>query len=106
MARNPRRPKTVPVMGVPFDVKWDQDCDDARGDCDGTGREIRIGKHDGENVSEGSTLLHETLHAILFISGLDEILERREKGLEETVVRTLEAALYPILPLLVKAGKP
>lgn len=47
--------------------------------------------------SEKSTLLHEILHAIMFITGQNEILEFEQ---EEAIVRAIENGLFPLVDLV------
>lgn len=94
-------------MGVPFTIKWDAAVEgEDRGDCEAEGAVIRIAPLSEHTATKppASTLLHEIIHAALYVSGLEDVLERKEPGLDETIVRVLESALFPLIPAIVKAA--
>jgi hypothetical protein len=81
----------VPVLGIPFDVHFveEVDKDHSMGECDGPERAIKI-KHAQTPEMLESTLLHEVCHAILYTSGISELLEENQ---EEAIVVALENGL-------------
>lgn len=94
-----RRPKRIVVMGVPFRVEWDHHFEDGTqlGETDGGHRVIRIASHKGREGELASTLLHELMHAVLYVSGMEDVLDNYRKELDETVVTALEHGLFPLL---------
>lgn len=50
-------------------------------------------KHDTQDEVD-ATLLHETIHAALFISGITNVIKTEEE--EEAIVVALEHALHPL----------
>jgi ssRNA-specific RNase YbeY (16S rRNA maturation enzyme) len=105
-----KRPTSVNVMGVPFEIKWDHvfpapaaDEDPTMGEMDGTSRTIMIAPHH-KSGELASTLMHELIHAVLHVSGQDDHLERHSKELEETIVRVIENGMFPLLGVIRSVG--
>ena len=112
MARQTKkRPTQVLISGIPFEVRYeekvyaleDKEQKDALvGFTRGDQRQIQISLT--ENKTEAlieSTLLHETLHAILYLAGQSDILEGADPSedhdkLEEGLVTALENGLSQI----------
>ncbi len=94
-------------MGVPFRIMWDYVFDNPEdmGDTDGHNRVIRIASHDGRREELASTVLHEFMHAVLYVSGLEDTIDGYRKDLDETTVRVMEHGLFPLLPMIVALTK-
>ena len=99
-ATPPQLPTRVNVMGIPFRVEWNASLDENHGEMIGGDRVIRIGPHTGRESDIAFSYCHEILHAILYVAGLDEVLEEKGEKLEETITRTLEHGLAPLIPHL------
>ena len=86
-------PDSVPILGEDFTVK-SEEMKDAAGDTMGGHRRIRIdfSDHDSQDEVE-STLLHETMHAILYVSGVSNLLE---ENVEEAIIVALEHGLHKL----------
>ena len=56
---------------------------------------INLNRHDNEDLLK-STLLHEIIHAILFITGQNELLDSKQ---EEGLVRAIEHGLADIVTI-------
>jgi hypothetical protein len=82
---------TVPVLGVPFEVQFvkDVDAEHSYGETEGPERRIKVKKSLPPDMLE-ATLLHEIIHAILYTSGVGEMLN---ENLEEAIVVALENGL-------------
>ena len=96
MAKAPKTPKvgkseTIPILGIPFNVQYVEEVDKEQsyGETEGPERSIKIKSTATPEIRE-ATLLHETMHAILYTSGVGELLE---ENLEEAVVVALENGL-------------
>lgn len=82
------RPRRIKVCGVWFSIQYveglvDEKGEAMSGDCAPTTRKIRIctAQNDTPELIE-ATLLHEVLHAILFVTGQSQHLKSdREEGL-------------------------
>lgn len=86
-----KKPDTVSVMGIEFQVKHPKKVDDgnAYGLTKGGDHHIEIaGNLQGDAFER--VLLHETIHAILYVSGITEILDEAK---EEAIVLALEHGL-------------
>lgn len=109
-----KRPATLPIGAVPFDVEWDAS-NRSRGDKDDYGETlypqcllfVNEEKCEDQAAIE-RTLLHEGSHGAFFVSGLDEIFDQiREKfgfNFEEVVCTVIENNLHPYICALVKLG--
>jgi hypothetical protein len=88
----------IPIMGIPFTitfpVKVDKK-DNHVGESDGTERTIKVKKSLTDDVKR-STLLHEILHSILYVTGQAENLTEKQ---EEAIVLALEHGLDPLVTL-------
>jgi len=96
MKRNrAKHPDTLEIMGAVFTIKYldklkDEDGTDLSGMMEGTIRTIKINmsQHAHDEILE-RTLLHEITHAVLYMSGISELLEKQE----EAIVIALENGL-------------
>lgn len=89
--KGPRLPSAIKVLGVEFKIRLMPAVDD-HGACDGPHRLIMVSEEQDQDEAE-STLLHETIHAALFVSGHSETLgSEREEG----IVLALEHALHTL----------
>lgn len=84
-------PNQVTVLGHVYSIEYHDEvlAGSASGYCDNEGRTLHI----LQDESWRATLLHEMLHAILFISGHSFTFS---PGTEEALVRALEHGLGPI----------
>ena len=94
------------VTGIPFEIRYedsvcdpdDKEREELAGLTTGAQRTIQVST--SVNLSEElieSTLLHETLHAILYNTGISEVLsELSNEKLEEGLVIALENGLSQI----------
>jgi hypothetical protein len=94
-----KRPTKVNVLGVPFSIEYVADLkasdgDTVMGETLGEERTIRIctTKNKNQELVE-AVILHEIIHAALYISGQTERLGDKH---EESLVLALENALAPI----------
>jgi hypothetical protein len=101
-------PSAVSVLGQTFSVQVvaglrDTDGEELFGLTDGDRRLIRVcsAKNDAEGLE--ATLLHEVIHATLYVAGLNELMDER---LEEGLVRALEHGLGRLYARRVDAGWP
>ncbi|MBA2680996.1 MAG: hypothetical protein H0U76_21695 [Ktedonobacteraceae bacterium] len=89
-------PRSVKVLGVKFRVKYvdglvNSKADALYGDCDGPGHTIRIcTKLNKTPQACEATLMHEVIHAILYLTGQSELLSEDR---EEALVLSLENGL-------------
>lgn len=90
----PPRPTDISVLGVNFKIVYPRkiDNDDSLGECEAGSRIIKIKAGLSDELFE-ATLLHETLHAILALSGQAEHLKH---DLEEGIVLAIETGLGAI----------
>lgn len=89
--KTPILPKEVVVLGQAFKIRLMPAVDDD-GSCDGPRRLIQVSEEQDQEAAD-STLLHEIIHAALFVSGHAETLgNEREEGL----VLVLEHALHAL----------
>lgn len=79
----------VDVLGRSYKVKVKKLSKELYGDCDTDKAVLRLNSRHGDLAT---TLVHETIHAALFESGLKHILDNHE-GLEEAIVRAIEHGL-------------
>jgi hypothetical protein len=91
-----RLPTSLRIMGVDFSIQYlDALPDDELGEMDGPGRVIKINKRQPREDQE-STLLHEVLHAVLYLTGQSELLKHKR---EESLVLAIEAGLHSLYQL-------
>lgn len=84
----PNLPNEITVLGQTFQIRLVPSVDDD-GTCDGPNRMITVSETQTQAEAD-STLLHEIIHAALFVSGHAETLgDDREEG----IVLALEHAL-------------
>ena len=106
----PRLPRKIKILGQVWRVLYvkdlrvssdeDDDSDDERvsGLSDGNRRTISICTTSNRTPAEvHSTLIHEILHSIIFVSGQRNLLTPAQ---EEALVVALEHGLAPVLSLL------
>ena len=87
-------PKEIKVLGRTFEVKYPKkvDKEDSYGETNGPERVIKIRSTLSTSVTE-DTLLHETIHAILYTAGISELLDEDK---EEAIVVALENGLIQL----------
>lgn len=92
MARRPAKPKSVVILGIPFEIIYKalpQKDEKNYGECHVMDRKIVVhDKLEGE-ILEG-TILHEVCHGILNLSGAAEFMSEEQ---EEAAVLALETGL-------------
>lgn len=81
---------TINVMGKGYKVVYANLDPDTYGECHGPKSEIRINR-DASPEQKRATLVHELIHAILYETGLNHVLE--DHNLEEALVRATEHGL-------------
>lgn len=93
-----RLPTKLQIAGITFKVKYVPDLASEThpgqlyGDCDVDERVIRINKVLHKTAGEyRATLLHESLHAALRVTGWAEVLGDKQ---EEALIQALENALF------------
>ncbi len=97
MPRKTRPIDKVVILGVPFEIRYEERKAAKGGDLgevDSDDRIIRVDSSQAKDDLEATTL-HEVLHAILHISGMVHLLPNGK--LEEGIVRALEAGLRPLV---------
>lgn len=93
-----KRPSSTEILGQQFKIEHLDHIPAAAdegvvyGETDSLKRSIKMKKTDDDDSYE-STLLHETIHGILGISGLTELLEG---NMEEALVLALENGLHKL----------
>jgi hypothetical protein len=100
MKRNYKAKEIVDILGIPFDVEYVEKIKDIEdgllsGESDGSRHKISISK--SENQTEDhieSTILHEIIHSILYISGQNATLANM--AIEEGIVLALENGLHKL----------
>lgn len=98
-----RRPAQLEILGVPFSVTWNKrDMPvDSREDCGETTaweHKMQINSERcGDRATIDSTLLHEIIHAVLYLSGHHASLLGEDVNKEEGLVLALENGLYPVI---------
>lgn len=109
MTKKKKRPTSVTVMGIPFTVLYqpsvvdpdDKDKEELSGLTTGAQRLIQISTsvNTTKELIE-ATLLHETIHAILYVSGMSEMIQAcdptEDDKLEEGIVVALENGISQI----------
>lgn len=88
----------LPIMGIPFKITYPVKVDKKDkhvGESDGVGRTIKIKKGLADEVKT-STILHEIIHSILYVTGQSERLTDEQ---EESLVLALEHGLHPLYEL-------
>jgi hypothetical protein len=98
--KNNNRPNCVQILGIPFRVQHSKKVDGGKalGVMMGANHKIII-KSDVSDTEYESNLLHEILHAILYVSGQSEQLSDEH---EEAIVLALEHGLSQIYQRTVK----
>lgn len=87
------RPKTLRILGQKVRVTYHLELPD--GDLGGFDEQtMTISVVEDDNWK--SHLLHELLHAVIFVSGISEMLSQ---DLEESLVRALEHGLRPFMEI-------
>lgn len=89
---------TIPIMGVPFKITYPAKVDKRDkhvGESDGVNRTIKVKKSLTDDPKR-STILHEIIHSILYVSGQSERLTEEQ---EEALVLALEHGLDPLYEL-------
>lgn len=94
--RKIKLPSTVYPAGIPFKVVEDKLDEDEHGEMIGEMRTIRISSEKSHQSTKWDTLLHEYLHAILYVSGLSQVLDEK---MEEGIVITMECHLKHLIDL-------
>lgn len=97
-------PSQLQVLGIPFKVELVKfDDENQFGEMHGMFRKIQINQ-DLDSRRQWSTLLHEYVHATLYVMGAASVLEH---GLEECITQSLEHGIEQLLqqvgPELVRA---
>jgi hypothetical protein len=100
MNKKSKASEIVNILGVPFTVQYvdrlkDTDNSSLSGETDGSQHLIKISK--SENATSDRvemTLLHEIIHAILYISGQSAAIDNN--SLEEGIVLALENGLHQL----------
>ena len=90
-----KRPTAVPILGQSFDIAYkehlQEDGEDVYGQTDTKEFNIGIDKKSNKDPKTfEATLMHETIHGILGVSGLNELLDEK---LEEAIVVAIENGL-------------
>lgn len=85
-------PKSINVMGHKIKIVLNDDPDN-HGSTNPQERIIYIRKQDSAEVQR-ATLLHETIHCILYFSGLSNLLAAE---MEEAIVVAVESGLFPLV---------
>lgn len=90
------RPTSVMILGYEFEIRYVDDMPDGQqGEMTGDYRLIKIdAAQKGEELL--ATVMHEIIHAALFLTGWSEKLGAEE---EEGIVRALEHTLAPLYQL-------
>lgn len=97
-------PTKITIMGVTFKIKYLTRMGDNFGMTNSATKTISIQKKLPDEEKE-ATLLHECIHAILFVSGSSFMLEsldnteQSQGNFEELLVRALEHGLAPIVKM-------
>ena len=89
--KNPVIPTTIDVGGIEFKVILSKIKD--FGDMDIDTKTIRV-RADLKPEEAFDTLMHETVHAALAVSGLTNILD--DDNLEEAIVRMTDYLIFPL----------
>ena len=86
------KPKTITIAGVPFKIQYKQMND--YGLCDIDKKVITI-RESLSNRETLETILHESLHACLAVSGLSYLLNNEDT--EEALIRCIDSLYIPIV---------
>tara|TARA_R100001198_G_C5198767_1_gene188612 strand:+ start:572 stop:880 length:309 start_codon:yes stop_codon:yes gene_type:complete len=86
------KPKTITIAGVPFKIQYKQMND--YGLCDIDKKVITI-RESLSNQETLETILHESLHACLAVSGLSYLLNNEDT--EEALIRCIDSLYIPIV---------
>lgn len=86
-------PQEVSILGVKFRVELTKLDDGTVGDTVGLYRRIRISE-DVDSKRKWTTLVHEWIHAALFINGVSSVID---ENVEEIIAQTLEHAIEEML---------
>ena len=86
------KPKSISIAGVPFKIQYKQIND--YGLCDIDKRIITI-RESLSNQETLETILHESLHACLAVSGLSYLLNSEDT--EEALIRCIDSLYIPIV---------
>jgi hypothetical protein len=87
-------PNKIHVLGVPFNVELTKFEDESQfGEMVGIYRKIQINQ-DLDSKRQWSTLLHEYIHAVLYVMGAGVVIEH---GLEECITQSLEHGIEQFL---------
>lgn len=84
-------PKRIQLLG--YRIRVIQKDIDEHGLCDRESKTIIINETDSLDV-QLSTLFHEMLHMVLYLTGSGNLLTDKE---EETIVSSIENGLWPLL---------
>lgn len=97
-----KRPKKIMILGVEFIVKYlpASRMDGDLGSADVQARTIKI-LETQDDANAASTLLHEVIHVILYMSGQGELLGMTgdKDTREESLVLALEHGLFSLVEL-------
>ena len=91
-AKETYRPKSISIAGVPFKIQYKQIND--YGLCDIDKKVITI-RESLSNQETLETILHESLHACLAVSGLSYLLNNEDT--EEALIRCIDSLYIPIV---------
>lgn len=86
------KPKTISIAGVPFKIQYKPINDFGLCDVDKKVITIRDSLNNQETLE---TLLHESLHACLAVSGLSYLLNNEDT--EEALIRCIDSLYIPIV---------
>tara|TARA_R100000278_G_scaffold38503_1_gene34151 strand:+ start:55 stop:363 length:309 start_codon:yes stop_codon:yes gene_type:complete len=86
------KPKTITIAGIPFKIQYKQMND--YGLCDIDKKVITI-RESLSNQETLETILHESLHACLALSGLSYLLNNEDT--EEALIRCIDSLYIPIV---------
>lgn len=86
------KPKTITIAGVPFNIQYKQIND--FGLCDVDKKLITV-RDSLSNQETLETILHESLHACLALSGLSYLLNNEDT--EEALIRCIDSLYIPIV---------
>jgi hypothetical protein len=92
-SRLPPLPQSIRVLGVEFRVEVVEVEDDIVGDTVGLYRRIRVSK-DVDSKKMWSVLVHEWVHAVLYVNGIGNILD---ESVEEVIAQSMEHAIEELL---------
>lgn len=93
-------PTEVKILGIPFKIKIVDDLEDY-GETNGPENVIKLNKKFSRDKME-STLLHELVHAALYVSGLSQVLDDK---MEEGIAICVENALNSVVEVKLNDDK-